>query len=78
MTPQYAMTPNHHRPGKPVGELLTVLLALLLPPLAVLVRVGWHPHLLVSTILTLFGWFPGVLHAVWVLGRFPDRLRAGR
>ena len=75
MTTRYAMT--HHEPS-PVGEFLTVLLALLLPPLGVLVRVGWHPHLLVSVVLTFLGWLPGVMHAVWVLGRFPYQLRSGR
>ncbi len=69
---------THQSQTTPVGELLTILLAIVLPPLGVLVRVGWHPHLLISTVLTLCGWLPGVLHAVWVLGRFPYQLRSGR
>ena len=73
MTTRYALTTERQ---SSVGELLTVLVTLVLPPLGVLIRVGWHPHLLVSTLLTLFGWLPGVLHGVWVLGRFPYRLRA--
>ncbi|MEL7368157.1 MAG: YqaE/Pmp3 family membrane protein [Myxococcota bacterium] len=75
MDTRYVMT--RQTETRAYGELLTAVLAIILPPLAVLVRVGWHPHLLLNTVLTLFGWLPGALHAVWVLGRFPYRLRSG-
>ena len=42
------------------------VLAILLPPLAVL-RCGRSDRLIVSVILTLLFWIPGAIHAVWVV-----------
>lgn len=77
MTRHY-LTDRHDHDLQPTGfsEILLVLLSCVLPPLGVLIRVGWHPHLLVSVLLTCLGWLPGVLHAVWVLGRYPHRVRS--
>ena len=46
---------------------LEVLLAVFLPPVAVLLRAGVGLQLLLSIILTIIGWIPGVIHALWVL-----------
>ncbi|HEX2464103.1 MAG TPA: YqaE/Pmp3 family membrane protein [Thermoanaerobaculia bacterium] len=46
---------------------LEVLLAVFLPPVAVLLRAGFGLQLLLSIILTIIGWIPGVIHALWVL-----------
>ncbi|CAG2113703.1 unnamed protein product [Medioppia subpectinata] len=43
------------------------ILALILPPLAVLIHVGCTCTLLLNVVLTLFGWLPGVIHAYCVL-----------
>lgn len=42
------------------------VLAILLPPLAVL-RCGRSDRLIVSVVLTLLFWLPGAIHAVWVV-----------
>jgi uncharacterized membrane protein YqaE (UPF0057 family) len=42
------------------------LLAFLLPPLAVLLA-GKPLQALLSLVLTLFGWIPGVIHALFVV-----------
>jgi len=44
-------------------SLLTILLNILLPPLAVYLKHGIGTTLLVSIILTLIGWIPGIIHA---------------
>jgi uncharacterized membrane protein YqaE (UPF0057 family) len=44
-----------------------VILALILPPLAVLIKVGLTTHLLINVILTILGFVPGQIHAVWVV-----------
>lgn len=43
--------------------MLTIILNILLPPLAVYLNHGVGTTLLVSIILTLIGWIPGVIHA---------------
>ena len=43
--------------------MLTIILNILLPPLSVYMNHGVGTTLLVSVILTLIGWLPGVIHA---------------
>jgi uncharacterized membrane protein YqaE (UPF0057 family) len=40
------------------------LLAILIPPLAVYLRDGGGLHLVLSVLLTLLGYLPGVVHAL--------------
>ncbi|WP_434036047.1 YqaE/Pmp3 family membrane protein [Formosa sp. 4Alg 33] len=47
-------------------SLLTIILSILLPPLAVFLKHGIGTALLVSVLLTLLGWLPGVIHAFYV------------
>lgn len=47
-------------------SLLTIILNLLLPPLAVFMKHGVGSTLLISILLTLLGWIPGVIHAFYV------------
>ncbi|MGM7700085.1 YqaE/Pmp3 family membrane protein [Pseudalkalibacillus sp. Hm43] len=42
------------------------ILALLLPPLAVLLS-GSKTQTLINLVLTLIGWLPGVIHAFFVI-----------
>ncbi|WP_224483436.1 YqaE/Pmp3 family membrane protein [Robertkochia aurantiaca] len=44
-------------------SLLTIILNILLPPLAVFMNHGVGATFLVSIVLTLIGWIPGVIHA---------------
>ncbi|MAP56016.1 YqaE/Pmp3 family membrane protein [Altibacter sp.] len=44
-------------------SLLTIILNILLPPLAVFLKHGVGTTFLISIILTLIGWLPGVIHA---------------
>ena len=47
-------------------SLLTIILSILLPPVAVFLKHGLSTALLINIILTLFGWLPGVIHAFYV------------
>ncbi|MFB9053614.1 YqaE/Pmp3 family membrane protein [Formosa undariae] len=47
-------------------SLLTIILSILLPPVAVFLKHGIGTALLVSILLTLLGWLPGVIHAFYV------------
>ncbi|WP_194851988.1 YqaE/Pmp3 family membrane protein [Nonlabens antarcticus] len=42
---------------------LTIILNILLPPLAVFMKHGLGGTFLISLILTIIGWIPGVIHA---------------
>lgn len=47
--------------------LLLIIIAILLPPLAVFLKRGADGHLVLSIVLTLIFYLPGILHAVWVV-----------
>ncbi|PKA99805.1 uncharacterized membrane protein YqaE (UPF0057 family) [Flavobacteriaceae bacterium MAR_2009_75] len=44
-------------------SLLTIILNILLPPLAVFLKHGIGLTLLVSILLTMLAWIPGIIHA---------------
>lgn len=48
-------------------KLLQLILAVFFPPVSVAVERGMSGSLLLNIILTLIGWVPGVIHALWVL-----------
>ena len=52
-----------------VGDGLRILLAILLPPLGVFFEVGLGKHFWINIVLTILGYFPGIIHAVWVIAR---------
>ncbi|GAB4386246.1 MAG: YqaE/Pmp3 family membrane protein [Elainellaceae cyanobacterium] len=47
--------------------LLRIVLAIVLPPLAVFLTYGVSTTLLINILLTLLGWLPGSIHAVWAV-----------
>ncbi len=50
-------------------SILQIVLAILLPPLAVGLQKGIGSAFLINVLLTLVGWLPGVIHAFYVLSR---------
>jgi uncharacterized membrane protein YqaE (UPF0057 family) len=48
-------------------DLLRILLAILLPPLGVFLQVGIGAHFWINILLTLLGYIPGIIHAVWII-----------
>lgn len=50
-------------------DLVRILLAILLPPLGVLLQVGLGLHFWINILLTLLGYIPGIVHAVWIIAR---------
>lgn len=53
-------------------DIVRLLCAIFLPPLGVLLQEGLGPHFWINIILTLFGYFPGLIHAVYVILREND------
>ncbi len=52
-------------------NLVRVLFAILLPPVGVLLTVGLGLQFWLNILLTLCGYIPGIVHAVWVIARRP-------
>lgn len=50
-----------------MNKVLLIILAILLPPVAVFLKRGADKHLVISIILTLLFFVPGVIHALWVV-----------
>lgn len=53
--------------NRPSTDILRILLAILLPPLGVLLQVGLGVQFWINVILTFFGYLPGIVHAVWII-----------
>ncbi|CAA9416862.1 MAG: UPF0057 membrane protein YqaE [uncultured Rubrobacteraceae bacterium] len=51
-------------------DLLRILLAILLPPLGVFLQVGIGKHFWINILLTILGFVPGIIHAVWVIAKY--------
>lgn len=50
-------------------ELIKIILAIILPPLGAFLQVGLGKHFWINIILTLLGYIPGIVHAVWVIAK---------
>ncbi len=48
-------------------DILRILIAILLPPLGVFLEVGIGLQFWINILLTLFGYIPGIIHALWVI-----------
>ena len=51
------------------ADLLRVILSALIPPLGVFLQEGLNKHFWINLILTLLGYVPGLVHAVWIIAR---------
>ena len=52
--------------------IIRIILALILPPLAVFLTVGIRGHFWLNILLTILGFLPGMIHALWVVARKTD------
>lgn len=52
--------------------LLALLLAILLPPIGVFMEYGIGKDLAINILLTIFGYLPGIAHAVYLLAVSPE------
>ncbi len=50
-------------------EFLKIILAIILPPVGVFMQVGIGKHFWINILLTLFGYIPGIVHAIWVIAK---------
>ncbi len=50
-------------------DVVRILLSIILPPLGVFLQVGIGLHFWLNILLTILGYVPGIIHAVWVVVR---------
>jgi uncharacterized membrane protein YqaE (UPF0057 family) len=58
-------------------KMLRLILGILIPPLGVFMTFGVGPTLLINILLTVFGWLPGSIHAVWAIAKHEEQLAQG-
>lgn len=50
-------------------DLFRIIIAILLPPLGVFLQVGIGVHFWINIVLTILGYIPGIVHAIWIIAR---------
>ena len=50
-------------------DIIRIIFAILLPPLGVFLQVGFGKHFLINILLTLLGFIPGIVHAVYIIAK---------
>ncbi|MGD1877593.1 MAG: YqaE/Pmp3 family membrane protein [Kiloniellaceae bacterium] len=50
-------------------DLIRILFSILLPPVGVFLQVGIGLQFWLNILLTLCGYIPGIIHAVWIIAR---------
>ena len=50
-------------------DVIRIVVAILLPPLGVFLQVGLGKHFWLNILLTLLGYIPGIVHAIWVIAK---------
>jgi uncharacterized membrane protein YqaE (UPF0057 family) len=50
-------------------DVIRIIFALILPPVGVFLQVGIGPQFWLNILLTLLGYIPGIVHAVWIIAR---------
>ncbi|MBF7073434.1 YqaE/Pmp3 family membrane protein [Glaciecola sp. MH2013] len=50
-------------------DLIRIILSILLPPLGVFLQVGFTGQFFLNILLTILGYIPGIVHAVWIIAK---------
>ncbi len=50
-------------------DIIRIIVAVLLPPLGVFLQVGIGKAFWINIVLTLLGYLPGIIHAVWIIAK---------
>lgn len=50
-------------------DVLRVIAAVILPPLGVFLQVGFRAHFWLNILLTILGFLPGIIHALYIILR---------
>lgn len=50
-------------------DIIRLIFAVILPPVGVFLQVGIGAQFWINIILTLLGYIPGIVHAVWIIAK---------
>ena len=50
-------------------DIVRIIFAIILPPVGVFLQVGLGLHFWLNILLTICGYIPGIIHAVWIIAR---------
>lgn len=51
------------------ADIVRIIFSVLLPPIGVAMQVGFTKHFWINVILTLLGYVPGIIHAVYIIAK---------
>jgi len=49
------------------NKIVLIILAIILPPIAVFLKSGANKNLVINVILCVFFYIPGIVHALWLV-----------
>jgi uncharacterized membrane protein YqaE (UPF0057 family) len=52
-----------------MNDLIRIIIAIVLPPLGVFLQVGLGKDFWINILLTLLGYIPGLVHAIWIIAK---------
>ena len=50
-------------------DIVRLIFAIILPPVGVFLQVGIGPQFWINILLTILGYIPGIVHAVWIIAK---------
>ncbi len=56
-----------------MSTLVKIIIGILLPPVGVFLAYGISTTLVINILLTLLGWVPGSIHAVWAIAKQAEK-----
>lgn len=51
-------------------DIIRIILSVIIPPVGVFFQVGLGLHFWINILLTLLGYIPGLIHAIWVILKY--------
>lgn len=52
-----------------MSDLVRILISIVIPPLGVFLQVGLGKDFWINVLLTLLGYLPGLVHAIWIISK---------
>lgn len=52
-----------------MSDIIRIVVAIVLPPLGVFLQVGIGKDFWINILLTLLGYIPGLVHAIWIIAK---------
>ncbi len=56
-----------HQSGVTIGDPIKIIAAIFIPPLGTFLEVGIGKHFWINILLTILGYIPGIIHAVYII-----------